>query len=57
MYDFLKQITKFHEDHVRLTNDQRADMRSRRQTNLERIEEGLEELDKPAFVETINQGG
>src|SRR5206468_12100727 len=26
-------------------------------TNLERVEHGLDELDKPGFVETINQGG
>ena len=42
MYDFSKQITNFHKSHVRLTNAQRANMRSRRQTNLERIEKGLE---------------
>lgn len=57
MYDFSKQIAKFHENHVRLTNPQRASMRNRRQINLERIEQGLEELDKPALAETINQGG
>ena len=57
MYDFSAQISKFHQDHVRLSNDQRADMRRRRETNLDRIEKGLEELDKPSFAETINQGG
>ncbi|MCP3055057.1 cyclic GMP-AMP synthase DncV-like nucleotidyltransferase [Aurantimonas marianensis] len=57
MYNFGKQIATFHEDHVRLTNAQRANMRNRRQTNLERIDKGLEELDKPAVIETINQGG
>ncbi len=57
MYDFSKRISKFHRDHVRLTNGQRADMRRRRQTNLERIEKGLEETNKPPLAETINQGG
>jgi len=57
MYDFSKRISKFHEDHVRLTNGQRADMRRRRETNLERIKKGLEETEKPSFAETINQGG
>lgn len=57
MYDFSKRICKFHDDHVRLTNDQRAAMRRRRETNLERIECGLKENNKPALVETINQGG
>jgi hypothetical protein len=57
MYDYSKQITTFHNDHVRLTGSQQADMRDRRQTNLDRIKKGLEELEKPAFAETINQGG
>ena len=57
MYDFSKEISKFHEDHVRLSNDQRADMRRRRETNLDRIKTGLAELDKPGVAETINQGG
>ena len=47
MYDFSKRISKFHQDHVRLTNGQRADMRRRRETNLKRIEKGLEETNKP----------
>ncbi len=57
MYDFSKQLSKFHQNHVRLTNGQRADMRHRRDTNLERIEKGLEETKKPFVSETINQGG
>ena len=57
MYDFSKEITKFHEDHVRLTNNQRADMRKRRDANLVRIKAGLAELDKPSIAETISQGG
>ena len=57
MYDFSKQISSFHKENVRLSNDQRADMKRRRNINLDRIEKGLEELKKPAFKETINQGG
>lgn len=57
MFDFSKEIGKFHNDHVRLTHDQRADMKNRRETNLSRIEKGLESLGKPEIVETINQGG
>ena len=57
MYDFSKEISEFHADHVRLTNGQRADMKDRRETNLGRIKTGLDELDKPAVAETINQGG
>lgn len=57
MHDFSKNISKFHDDKVRLTNDQRADMKRRRDTNLQRIGAGLNELNKPEFVEVINQGG
>lgn len=57
MYDFSKEISKFHENHVRLTNDQRADMKRRRETNLDRIKAGLDDLGKPEIAETINQGG
>ncbi len=57
MYDFSKEITRFHEDHVRLTNNQRTDMRKRRDANLNRIKSGFAELNKPSFAETISQGG
>lgn len=57
MYDFSKQVRKFHEDHVRLTSGEQSDMRSRRERNLKRIQDGLAELDKSKLAETINQGG
>jgi len=57
MYDFSAQISSFHSNHVRLSNPQRADMKRRRENNLERIVKGLDELEKPAFKDTINQGG
>ena len=57
MYDFSKQISKFHDDHVRLTLQHQADMKGRRDANVRRIEDGLQELDKPPLAETIPQGG
>ena len=57
MYDFSKQISSFHKQHVRLNDDQRRDMKARREANLVRIKKGLEELKKPTFKKTINQGG
>lgn len=57
MYDFSKRLGVFHDEHVRLTNTQRSDMRDRRETNFKRICDGLAELKKPALVDTINQGG
>lgn len=57
MFDFSKQISKFHQDHVRLSNAQRSDMKRRRTTNHDRIVAGLGELRKPGIVDTIKQGG
>src|SRR5690554_5110767 len=57
MYDFSKEIFKFHDQHITLTRGQQNDMRSRREANLKRIKAGLEELGKPSVAETINQGG
>ena len=57
MYDFSTRISSFHKQQVRLSNDQLADMRRRRETILDYIEKGLEELQLPAFKKVINQGG
>ena len=57
MFDNSKLLTNFHSDHVRLSNDQRAAMRSRRDTNVGRIKAGLADNEKPAVAEVINQGG
>ncbi|MBX2830401.1 MAG: hypothetical protein KTR23_04355 [Rhodospirillales bacterium] len=57
MYDYSKQLGKFHDEKVRLTKEQQADMRKRRETNLDRIKSGLSALKKPEHVQTINQGG
>lgn len=57
MYDFSEDVSSFHSKHVRLSNPQRADMKRRREVNLDRVEKGLAELEKPAFKDTINQGG
>lgn len=57
MFDTSKLLSDFHSKHVRLTNDQRAAMRGRRDTNVDRIKAGLAENEKPALAEVINQGG
>ncbi|MBK8197627.1 MAG: hypothetical protein IPK75_04590 [Acidobacteria bacterium] len=57
MFDFSKNLKIFHDEYVRLTNAQRAEMRRRRQANHKRVCDGLDELKKPALVDTINQGG
>lgn len=57
MYDFSKEISKFHDECITLTRDQQADMRGRRESNCKRIIAGLKELEKPSVVDWINQGG
>lgn len=57
MFDTSKLVADFHSKHVRLTNEQRADMRNRRDTNVNRIKAGLVDNEKPAVAEVINQGG
>lgn len=57
MYDFSKEISKFHEDHVRLTRDQQHDMKRRRDTNRDRVVSGLKDQEKASVVEWISQGG
>ena len=57
MYDSSKLISKFHNEHIALTRSQSQDMQRRRDANLERLQAGLAELEKPKIVDTINQGG
>ena len=57
MYDLSKELIKFHDEYVRLSNNQRTDMKNRRDANLKRIKKGLENLSKPGIVDSINQGG
>ena len=55
--DAHKLISSFRKEHIDLTQKQQADMKSRRETNLERVEKGLETKGWPAIAEKINQGG
>lgn len=57
MYDTTALINKFYDEQIALTRAQMKDMQKRRDANLDRLRSGLDELAKPAIVETINQGG
>jgi len=57
MYDCSKLISDFHKNHVRLTNQQRKDMKTRRDANVKRVKSGLADNGKPEVVELITQGG
>lgn len=57
VFNFHKEIQSFRAAHVRLSNDQQQEMRSRRAANLKRIREGLAANKKPAYAQEIKQGG
>lgn len=57
MYDASKLINEFHRHYIALTQEQSQDMQRRRDVNLKRLNQGLEALQKPSVIETINQGG
>lgn len=57
MFNFEKLLTDFHDNHITLSRSQQKDMRSKRDNNLDRLERGLKDNDKPSVCETINQGG
>lgn len=56
MIDCSKEISKFHGENVRLTEDQRQQMRDHRNSNQKRLREGLEDRKKPLPVRNIKQG-
>ncbi len=56
MFDFSKQLKKFHDEHVRLSEEQQAEMRERRNTNQARLRTGLNAAEDPAPLEFIKQG-
>ena len=57
MFDFSKKILGFHDDVVTLKQADQASMRNKRDLNLERINRGLADNNKPKVVQTITQGG
>ena len=56
MYNIHKEMYQFFVTHVNLNKDQRADLASYRDTNIERLEAGLEKLDYPLPQRICNQG-
>lgn len=56
IYDSANEITKFHNDKVRLSEEEKNKLRSYRDTNLDRLENGLEKNNKPAYKKDISQG-
>lgn len=56
MIDCSKEIAKFHGGNVRLTEDQRQQMRDHRNANQKRLRKGLEDSKKPLPLRNIKQG-
>ncbi|MFT3895281.1 MAG: nucleotidyltransferase [Anaerolineales bacterium] len=55
MYNLHKELNTFYEDHVCLKNERKT-LADHRDTNLERLKTGLNELDYPNSFESKNQG-
>ncbi len=55
MYDMHKELNKFYEDHVRL-KDERKKLAGYRNTNLDRLQDGLDKLKLPRFYNHVDQG-
>ena len=56
MINCSKEISKFHEENVRLPEDQRGEMRNRRKSNQDRLKAGLKKQDNPLPKRHIKQG-
>jgi len=56
MHNCADDVVAYHNDKVTLGNDERNEMRDRRDTNRRRLKDGLKKAEKPAPREFIKQG-
>jgi len=56
IYDSSVEMTKYHNEKVRLPKEEQDKLRGYRDTNLERLEKGLEKNSDPAYKKDIPQG-
>lgn len=56
MIDCSKEIEKFHDENVRLSEAERGEMRKRRKANQDRLKAGLKKNEKPVPKKHIKQG-
>lgn len=56
MYNMDNELNTFYNDHVRLSKEDIKDLADYRDTNIERLKSGLEELDFPNSFESKDQG-
>jgi len=56
IYDCAYEMTKFHNEKVRLSEEEKDKLRGYRDTNLDRLKNGLEKNDEPAYKKDISQG-
>lgn len=56
MYDCASDLTSFHNTHVRLSRPAQQKLAEYRETNKDRVEKGLEKLEKPMPLRYVNQG-
>lgn len=57
MYDMTADFQRFYDLHVRLGDTRRQNLAEKRDLNLKRLNEGLDDLGKPHYSSSRNQGG
>ena len=56
IYDCANEMTKYHNEKVRLSEEEKTKLRDYRDTNLERLSKGLDKNGEPAYIDNISQG-
>jgi hypothetical protein len=56
MHDCAKDVLKYHDDEVTLSQKLRSDMRARRDANRDRVKKGLKAAKQPSPIEFVSQG-
>ena len=56
IFDSSKEVGKYHNEKVRLSEEEQNKLRSYRNINLNRLKKGLEKNDEPAYKKDISQG-
>ena len=56
IFDSSKEMGKYHNEKVRLSEDEKDKLRGYRDANLERLRNGLMKNNEPAYIKSISQG-
>lgn len=56
IYDCANEMTRYHNKKVRLSEEEKEKLRGYRDANLDRLKNGLQKNESPAYVKSISQG-